>query len=461
MNPDHDSLDLLGLFVNNFDVDTIYELGWYAASQWTAIVSGILIAVAIAIRSFEEKVTLASGGQTNYMKFVTTTFLVAIAMGLYFSFAWLIINFFNSVYGLIDTSDSIRTMAMQLDNIMSSLLSKEYEFSWSDVYDSVYAAFATIAYAVTFCVLILSILAMRIAHAGLVSFCLFWGSVALPMSITTGLKQLSAFKTMCIIALIWPIIDAFLMYLIAGSFSVMIENSGMGMDSIESWSLGTLVFYMGAFSIINMILVATTISAPFIAQGLANGTGNVTGMIASFGAAGISAGVLAGRSIANKTNTAGANISREATGGLRNLTNMAGSPKGTGNQALDSGNWAIGQRNPGSTTANLDSTTNPAQSGARATEQPSAAPSGTGTTTPHSASVSQNTATASSITPAKTAQSAAVNDQQQLQSAHNQPPESQEPLKTPEQITEQIRKKKQARRGAVIHRQRQLKSQGN
>ncbi|MDX1694881.1 MAG: hypothetical protein R3208_14035, partial [Ketobacteraceae bacterium] len=82
MNANNDSLDLLGLFVNNFDVDTIYELGWYAASQWTAVVSGVLIALAIAIRSFEEKVTLASGGQTNYLKFATTTFLVAIAMGL-------------------------------------------------------------------------------------------------------------------------------------------------------------------------------------------------------------------------------------------------------------------------------------------------------------------------------------------------------------------------------------------
>lgn len=459
MNPDHDSLDLLGLFVNNFDVDTIYELGWYAASQWTAIVSGILIAIAIAIRSFEEKVTLASGGQTNYMKFVTTTFLVAIAMGLYFSFAWIIIEFFHSIYGLIDTSDSIRTMAMQLDDIMSSLLNKEYEFSWSDIYDSVYAAFATIAYAITFCVLILSILAMRIAHAGLVSFCLFWGSVALPMSITTGLKQLSAFKTMCIIALIWPIIDAFLMYLIAGSFAVMIEKSGMGMNDIEAWSLGTLVFYMGAFSIINMILVATTISAPFIAQGLANGTGNVTGMIASFGAAGISAGVLAGRSIANKTNTVGANVSRDITGGLRNMKNLTSNSGDTGSAALNSGNWSIGQRNISSPSANLDSAANPTQSSTRTTEKPTASQANTESSSTRSTPVRQGAAvpTDSKATPGHSAQRANMDEQQQLHNNQQKTPESQEPLRTPEQVTEQIRKRKQARRGAIIHRQRQLK----
>ncbi|MDX1695064.1 MAG: hypothetical protein R3208_14960, partial [Ketobacteraceae bacterium] len=381
------------------------------------------------------------------------------ALGLYFAFAWLIINFFNSIYGLIDTSDSIRTMAMQLDNIMSSLLSKEYEFSWSDVYDSVYAAFATIAYAVTFCVLILSILAMRIAHAGLVSFCLFWGSVALPMSITTGLKQLSAFKTMCIIALIWPIIDAFLMYLIAGSFSVMIENSGMGIDSIESWSLGTLVFYMGAFSIINMILVATTISAPFIAQGLANGTGNVTGMIASFGAAGISAGVLAGRSIANKTNTVGANVSRDLAGGLRNMKNMTSGSGGSGSQALDSGNWSIGQRGTSSPAANLDSAANPAQSSPRTAEKPAASQPATESNTIRSTPISQRSApTETKATPGQGAQRASMDEQQQLQNNQPTSSESQEPLRTPEQVTEQIRKRKQARRGAIIHRQRQLKS---
>ncbi|MCG8313817.1 MAG: hypothetical protein MI976_11420 [Pseudomonadales bacterium] len=453
MNQGNDSLDLLGLFVNNFDVNVIYELGWYAASQWTAVVSGVLIALSIAIRSFEEKVSLASGGQTNYLKFGTTTLLIAVAMGLYFSFAWMIINFFQSIYGLINTSDSIKTMAMQLDSIMSSLLNKEYEFSWSDIYDSVYAAFATIAYAVTFCVLILSILAMRIAHAGLVSFCLFWGSVALPMSITTGLKQLSAFKTMCIIALIWPIIDAFLMYLIAGSFSVMIEESGMGMDNIETWSLGTLVFYLGAFSIINMILVATTISAPFIAQGLANGTGNVTGMIASFGAAGISAGVLAGRSIADKTNTVGSRtrntISKAASSAKSTL-----SPNSRTHPQLSSGNWSIGSKATQSATQSMSAETNPkATQSFSISEKPSkATPGNSGEKSSHTTATTHPKMSGNTQ---QTLRKSDLSEQQQMQ--NNQDNDlSNQALKTPEQVTDEIRRKKQARRGAIINRQRKL-----
>jgi hypothetical protein len=305
MNADSSGLDLLGLFVNNFDVGVIYDLGWYAAKEWMAAISGIILAIAIAIRSFEEKITLASGGETDYQKFFTTTMLVAIAMGAYFVVAWMVINFFNSIYGMIDTSDSVQRMTQQLDGVISKLLAKEYEFSFSDVIDSAYAVFATVTYAITFCMLILAILLMRIAHALLVSYCIFWGAAVLPMSVTTGLKQLAPWRMLCILALTWPIVDALFMYLISGSFSVMLEKGGLNIDNVTSWSMGTLVFYMAAFSIINLILVATTLSAPFVAQGMANGTGNVTGMIGSFGAAAIAAGTIAGKGMAEKSNFLG------------------------------------------------------------------------------------------------------------------------------------------------------------
>ncbi len=299
------SLDLLDIFVSNFDVGAIYDMGWYAADQWMFAVSGVVTALAIAIRSVEEKVNMASGKQSNYNNFFVVSILVAVAIGAYHSIVWVILQFFNAVYGLIDTSDSTAQMAKQLDTVLTKLFAKEYEFELSDIPNSAYGLFATMIYAVSFACLVCVILAMRIAHALLVSFCIFWGAVALPMSITTGLKQLTAFRSLAVLALIWPIVDAFIMYLVSGAFGQMLVKAGMQLDNVETWNMGTLTFYLGAYSIINIILIAATISAPFISQALATGSGNVSGMLASFGGAGIAAGMATGSQMMKGMNTGG------------------------------------------------------------------------------------------------------------------------------------------------------------
>lgn len=303
-------LDLLGLFVNNFDIQVIYELGWYAAWQWTALISGIVLAIAISIRMVEEKIKMVKGGASEYMNAGTTVLIITVLLAVYFSIAWVLINFFQSLYGVLNTSDAMQQMTSQLDSLLGQLLDKDYAFSWSDIVDSAYAVLATFAYAISFCALIFVIVGMRVAHALLVSFCLFWGSVALPMSVTVGMKQLESWGKLCVLALIWPIVDAFLMYLVSGVFSEMLTRSGLGLDAITEWNLGHLLFYMGVFSIINVFLIATTVSAPVIAQALASGSGNVSGLVGSFATAGIAAGVVAGNSVLQKVNNAPATLQK-------------------------------------------------------------------------------------------------------------------------------------------------------
>ena len=308
---------------------------------------------------------------------------------------------------------------------------------------------------------------MRIAHAALVSFCLFWGAAALPMSITLGLKQLTAFKTMCIIALIWPIIEAFLMYLIAGAFAVMIDSSGMGIDAIETWSLGTLVFYMGAFSIINCILVATTLSAPFIAQGLANGTGNVTGMIGSFGAAGVTAGVIAGKSIAEKSNwlgdkaagkttELGKSAANNALNGLKNYFSTSDSASSLANQS--SGAGINPNSNPSNhVTSNLTSNVNPTTTNQNQTNLATEAASTNNTAKTMSNKDANNAKASEALTnePLTTPNSLAKNANVSHEQLVNQQTEN--PLETPESDANKEAKRKkdaQAKRGAIINQHR-------
>lgn len=299
------SLDLMGTFANNFNLDDIYEAGWYAAQAWMGVISGTLVALAIGIRSLEEKINLITTGKSNYLAMFTNVIIIAVCIGLYFGLAHLVIQLLNAIYGSLNHADSVRTMTSQLDDIRTGILEKDYEFAMGDIADSLYTVVATFAYAITFCVLVALMLFCRIAHAILVTFCLFWGAVALPMSITTGLKMLKGWKIMCLTAAIWPVVESFFLYLVTTALSNMLESSNLGVEDVETWNMGTLLFYLGVFSIINLLLISFIVSAPLIATAVANGSGGIAGMVGSFAGAAIGAGVMAGSSMANKFNAGG------------------------------------------------------------------------------------------------------------------------------------------------------------
>lgn len=289
------TLDIFGFFINNFHVSDIYKFGWYAAQEWTALVAGILIALATSIRWLEESAKGLSTGKSNQLHGLVSAVGYAVLIGVYFTLAMLIIDLFNAIHNALGSSTNMALLGTKLDSTYSAITNGEYEFAWADIIDSGIFLFAFFVYAITYGVLIFVTVAMRIGHAILVTFILFWGAVALPMSITNGLKMMGSFKTMSITVFVWPIVEAFFIYLIASSFLLGLDRSGLGDNSGGTFNLGTLVYYTAIFSIMNMILIATTISAPMIAQAVANGTGNITGMVGSFAAAGIAAGAMVGK----------------------------------------------------------------------------------------------------------------------------------------------------------------------
>jgi len=301
---DTSSLSLFVIFLDGFNVGEIYRLGWHAASQWMVFVTGIITALAIAIRSLEEHINLLSGGQSGYQKMVVNILVITVAIGMYFTLAAFVIDFFNAIYSVLDKGELVK-LTEGLDKTLDKLWKKEHDFKFSEIGDSIISAFAYVGYKLTQMVLVTVTLSMRILHALLVCMCLFWGAVALPMSITTGLKMLTPLRNISILVLIWPILENLFMYLIGGVFTDML-NSSLNVDNMDTWDMGLLVVFLTAYSVINILLIATLIATPYVAQGLANGSGNVSGMIGSFAGAGIAAGMLAAKALGGPAKAAGA-----------------------------------------------------------------------------------------------------------------------------------------------------------
>lgn len=304
--------DLMGFFITNFDVKTVYEAGWSAAQAWMAVVSGAVLALAILIRAVQEQL---AGGKGDYMKAIQDFVVYAILTSCLFLFVYLLIEFFNGIYGTLNASSAVSQMGKSLNKVFEYWSKSKFEFSLTDLANGFYGGFGFAVFILSYMVLVFVVFAMRIAHAILVSCAAIWAAVAIPMAPVNGLKSLQSLKVIVLVAFIWPIFDAFFMYLVSSVFTQGLEKAfDTNADTVTA---GQMVFVLFIYSIINIFMVAACLAAPFVAQGIANGTGNVTGLLASFGGAGVAAGMIAAKYGADKVNAAGG-----AAGGF--MKNKAG-----------------------------------------------------------------------------------------------------------------------------------------
>lgn len=310
------SLDLLRFFTENFSISTIYDVGWNAAYQWMALTSGVILVLAMMIRSGQE---LLAGSKSDWYNAIKEFLLYATAIALLFFLVDLFVDFFNAIYGALTASEAMNRLSNSLNTVSEYWEQAEFEFSLTDFVNTVYGVGGFFIFLLSFMVLVFVTFALRIAHAILVTLAVFWAAVAIPMAPVNGLKSLSSLKVITLTAFIWPILDAFFMYLVASVFATGMEEAfdAQGGETVTS---SMLLFVLVVYSIINLFMAAASIAAPFVAQGLANGTGNVTGMLASFGAAGIAAGGVAGTWAAGKFNKAGS----AAGSGITKGANAAG-----------------------------------------------------------------------------------------------------------------------------------------
>ena len=299
MGDGNTSASLFAQFITSFDTRYIYEAGWESVQVWTAIVTGILISIAITVRTLEEKVNLIGGGQAGFRKMASDVFFICFATAMYFFLVTLVIDFFNAIYGVFNSS-KIDSLGNTLSETISEVRTKEYKFDWRDIFESILGIFPLILFSMSKIMLVVLQLFMKLAHSILVVMWAFYGAFALPLAIIKGLNMLKGFKVMGIFIFLWPIIENYFLFLTTEVVIRMLDDSSMNPSNLTQYDAGVIVFFLTAFVVINALLIAATFAAPFVAMAMAANSGNVIGMVASFGAAGLAAGAAIGRSLVPK-----------------------------------------------------------------------------------------------------------------------------------------------------------------
>jgi hypothetical protein len=142
---------------------------------------------------------------------------------------------------------------------------------------------------------------LKVGHAFLFSLAYIWGLFVIPLMITNNLKLLKPWGTVVGILLTWPLIQALALIMFKGIF--LAATSEITASMTEHSNTIEALFYI-TFSVLNLLILATLIMAPFLAQAFITGSG-VAGAILSFGATGVAAGANMYKSVVAPSSTLG------------------------------------------------------------------------------------------------------------------------------------------------------------
>lgn len=248
-----------------FDTSIAYGLVLSFASWVLMILTPLLFLVAVFIRIMETQLDgLTSGGKWGQA--LKDIFVLGAAIGVYFGVFALIAAFVNPIYAWIEHTGSISAITDRFNQVIDAVKVKR---GAQDYLDSAIGLTAVpfqvgslTIYEVTLGLAMFFTLFLKLAHAFGFGVALVWGLIALPMSVTANLKLIRGWALLVGFILAWPLVQGLMISLFAPVFHGAANRLVQDVSTTADWNL-VGVYLM--FGLAHLLLAAILIAAPLVA----------------------------------------------------------------------------------------------------------------------------------------------------------------------------------------------------
>jgi len=313
-------MNALDVLITYLDPTPVYNEAFAVADNFLFI-SGALLFLAILFRAVKEQFNAVTGKGFDLGAFVMDVFLWGSILVSYYFLMGLFVTLFNAIIAWLSVNGSLQTIALEIEHLTQTFANlktaEESEGALAKAIDLVSEGFgymaygaAYLSYIITFMIVLATSSFLHLAHAFLFAIAIFWGLLVIPLQITNHIRLMRPFGLVLGILLMWPVFELVIMYF----FKFLFVNGAAAMINTvgKTYSIGDEATFYLAFSVMNCVIFAIVLSAPFFTMAMIQGTG-LPGAIGSFGLAGIGAAMAISKSIAGPMS----NISRGG-GGLYN-----------------------------------------------------------------------------------------------------------------------------------------------
>lgn len=319
-------MTLLIAFLNSLDLTILYQVAYEVAKVVLTFITPVLFVVAIGIRMFENQLAVLVG-KGRFADMLKDFFAYGFAISAYAGLGILVLSFFNAVYSWLDGIGSLSSAMKAYGDIMGEN-AKQVQAAGVTVTGLTSLPYALVAMFFYYGTLIITVFLaafLKIANAVAYGVAYIWGLIALPISMTQSLNILKGWAHLMGFALVWPIIQGVMMAMFARLFEHSAESL-MQITEMDPQLRSANIMLL--FAVLNLLLCATLITAPLLANALvANAPSGMT-MVAPFAAAAVAAGVgfIKGRDATGGGMGGGSNTTRNIR---QSINSLRDGPKGS------------------------------------------------------------------------------------------------------------------------------------
>ncbi|MHB8346903.1 MAG: hypothetical protein ACYDHM_06850 [Acidiferrobacterales bacterium] len=276
--------------IDSLDPQPVYDASAAAARYVAATFTPVLLVIAIYLRTLRTQLD-ALAGAGRWAQALRDIALWGTVLAVYFSAATVLAGFMNAVYHSLDRIGSLDLITSQLTRLVAAASAKSS--GAGSVAGLVDDLAANLVKAVMFVFYYLSLLVvaflaafLRVAQAIAYGVAFVWGLIAIPLSISGGLRLLRPWGQLLGTVLLWPVVQALMLALFAPVFRHA-AGALVADPAVTAADTGGMVYML--YSILNLIVSALLVAAPFVAHALV-ASGAVGGLAGPFTTAAVAAG---------------------------------------------------------------------------------------------------------------------------------------------------------------------------
>ncbi len=309
----------VALLIASLDPQPIYASSATAARYVAATFAPTLLVIGVYLRTLETGFD-ALAGEGRWARALRDIALWGTVLALYFALGTLLSGFMNAVYRSMDRIGSLHLITDQLAQLASQAAAKPDNITGIDsLLDNLAAnlvkAVMFLFYYATLLVLAFLAAFLKIANAIGYSVGFLWGLIAIPLSISGTLRLLRPWGHFFGTILLWPVVQALMLALFAPVFHHAAQ--ALITDPAVSGADTSGAIYM-LYSVLNLIVSAILVAAPFIAHALL-ASGTAASLVTPFTAAAVAAGAGLARRV-ERTSGASAFAPTSRTGSPPSVT---------------------------------------------------------------------------------------------------------------------------------------------
>lgn len=284
-------MNSLADLLTTLDISVIFKAIYAIAGELMLYTSSVLFIMAMMIRMTETQLgTLA--GNNKYGEMIRDIFLYGTMMALYSGIGVLVVIFCNAIYDWMDSIGSLKEAMRAYTDIMTKNEDsiKAGGITVSGLIAAPFVVIGELLYYGSLVIVSFLSLFLKIANAMTFGVAFIWGLIAIPVSVSKTFNILRGWAWLMALSLVWPIVQGLMMAM----FILLFKNAGSDFVSMPDIDPMTRHFdLMMLFSVLNLLLGAVLVAAPFVANALVTNASAASGIIMPFVGAAMTAGLAA------------------------------------------------------------------------------------------------------------------------------------------------------------------------